>query len=458
MAVFNCRSVAGFEVLTDMGYRLVDLKDAHGNLVITHKNTIEKVVEIDPEAADWTRRGAEMIAYEGKSAVDVARLFNEHTVGGKQTWSDSRVRQHYGREKLIGKDVFRKTKQVTDRQTGKKKVIHLPTSEWIWRDVPHLRILSDELAEAVKRKLGLGAESFGRKAKDRRKTAHRVDLDPKVLIRPVCGCCGNPMILGRSVGKYQSFFCFNANSRIHGCTNRGYKSARIIDEALLGTVMAMLFTDDFLADLTADVNKRLAWIARQPIPSTKKLEQEIANEDRQLKRLTDRLAKLDDTHLDAVLTKAEEMGRQLAAKREQLKQLQRAGRRPNVKSVKEKDVVAALGKLRELLQGDVGVAAQVLKALVGDVVIDTRQVEEQEKPQMVARFTINAMPALAVLDRGRSSETAGTSWPAACSEQPDGLAGKAPPKEVVVPLKRKCHRAGGDPPVTPPTDSQPPKA
>jgi len=387
-----------------VGYRLVDLKDAHGNLVITHKNTIEKVVEIDPEAADWTRRGAEMIAYEGKSAVDVARLFNEHKVGGKQTWSDSRVRQHYGREKLIGKDVFRKTKQVTDRQTGKKMVIHLPTSEWIWRDVPHLRILSNDLAEAVKRKLGLGAESFGRKANDRRKKAHRVDLYPKVLIRPVCGCCGNPMILGRSVGKYQSFFCFNANSGIHGCTNRGYKSARIIDEAVLGTVMATLFTDDFLADLTADVNKRLAWIARQPIPSTKKLEQEIANEDRQLKRLTDRLAKLDDTHLDAVLAKAEEMGRQLAAKRERLKELQRAGRRPNVKGVKEKDVVAALTQLRDLLQGDVGIAAQVLKALVGDVILETRQVEGQAKPQMVARFTINAVPALAVLERNKPKD------------------------------------------------------
>ncbi|MEX0669461.1 MAG: hypothetical protein WD060_03270, partial [Pirellulales bacterium] len=44
----------------------------------------------------------------------------------------------------------------------------------------------------------------------------------------------------------------------------------------------------------------VAAAARQPIPSTKKLEQEITNEDRQLKRLTDRLAKLDDTHLDAV--------------------------------------------------------------------------------------------------------------------------------------------------------------
>jgi hypothetical protein len=69
-----------------------------------------------------------------------------------------------------------------------------------------------------------------------------------------------------------------------------------------------------------------------------------------------------------------------------------------------------------------------------------------------------AVPALAVLDRGRSGETDGTSWPAACSEQPDGLAGKATPKEVVVPLKRKYHRAGGDPSVTPAADSQPPKA
>jgi hypothetical protein len=69
-------------------------------------------------------------------------------VSGKQTWSDCRVRQHYGCEKLVGKDVLHKTRQVVDRQTGKKKVIQVPATEWIWRDVPHLRILSDELARA----------------------------------------------------------------------------------------------------------------------------------------------------------------------------------------------------------------------------------------------------------------------------------------------------------------------
>jgi DNA invertase Pin-like site-specific DNA recombinase len=388
-----------------VGYRLVEVKDADGNLVITHKGTIEKRAEIDPEAAAWIVRGAEMIAREGKSPIELARLFNEQKVGSRQTWSDNMIRKLYSRERLVGREVFRTTRQEKNRTTGKVRYVKLPQDQWLVRESPHLRILPDELADAVRTKLNLAAQSFGRTAKDRTKKAHRADLYPKVLIRPICGGCGTPMILGRSLGKYQSFCCFNALHGIHGCTNRGYKSARIIDEAVLGTVRATLFTEDFLADRTADVNKRLAWIARQPIPSTKKLEQEIANEDRQLKRLTDRLDKVDVTHLGVLVTKAEEMGRQLAAKRERLKELQRASRRPNVKSVKEQDVIAALTHLRDLLQGDVGIAAQLLKAVVGDVILETRQVEGQQKPQMVARFTINAVPALAVLDRCASAQS-----------------------------------------------------
>lgn len=344
-----------------VGYRMVEVKDAEGNLVITHKGTIEKAVEIDPEAAEWTRRGAEMIAYEGKSAIAVARIFNEHKVGGKQTSSDSRIRQHYGRPRLMGKDVFRRTKVLTDRQTGNKKIVKLPEKDWMWREVPHLRILSDELATAVKAKLGLGSESFGRRARDPAKKARRVDLYPKVLIRPICGGCGHPMCLGRPTGKYQSFVCLNATTGIKGCTNRGYKSSRIINEAVLGMVMATLFTESFVTDLTADVNARLAELARKPIPSTKKLEQKIASEERRLKRLTDRLASVDDTDLDAIFVTVKEMEQQLAAKREQLNELQRAGRRTKVKSVREQDVIVALGRLRDLLHGNVGVAARVLR-------------------------------------------------------------------------------------------------
>lgn len=108
-----------------------------------------------------------------------------------------------------------------------------------------------------------------------------------------------------------------------------------------------------------------------------------------------------------------------------------------MKSVKEKDVVAALGKVRELLQGDFGVAAQVLKALVGDVVITTPQVEGHEKPQLVARFTINAVPALAVLEPGKPTDCDGAPapvWDSIHAGPDDEPATAARTAEVIVPL------------------------
>ena len=159
--------------------------------------------------------------------------------------------------------------------------------------------------------------------------------------------------------------------------------------------------------------------------------------DQQLKRLTDRLDKADATHLEVVIAKADEMGRQLAGKRERLKSLQRAGRRPRVKSVREADVVAALTHLRELLHGDVAVASQVLKALVGDVVIEARMVEGKAKSEMVVRFAINAIPALAGLARGGATAGEGKSddaWDAVDDARKARAGGEASPESVVVPL------------------------
>ncbi len=424
-----------------VGYRMVPVTDPEGNVVYTHKGTVEKRAEVDPEAAEWIRRGAEMIANEGKSPIDVARLFNEQKVGGKPTWSDNRVRKLYARERLVGREVFRTTRQVLDRQTGQVRYEKLPRDEWMSRESPHLRILSDDLAMAVRSKLNLAAQSFGRRAKDFRKSVYRADLYPKVLIRPICGGCGTPMILGRSVGKYQSFVCHNAIHGIKGCKNHGYKSARIIDEAVLGAVAAELFSEGFVAAVTKDVNAILAAAAKRPVGSTKKLEQEVANRERQIARLTARLDKVADAGgLDAIFDKVAEMERELKAKRAEMAEQRRLNRRPPVKRVKEKDVTAALAQLRQLLESDVGLAAPVLKELVGDVVIEARIVEGEAKPQMFARFTINALPALAAI--GRDPGAAGDYGPQTlwCYLGEDmasnACAMPGSPIEIVVPLKR----------------------
>jgi hypothetical protein len=96
----------------------------------------------------------------------------------------------------------------------------------------------------------------------------------------------------------------------------------------------------------------------------------------------------------------------------------------------------------------VGVAAQALKALVGEVAIETRQVDGYDKPQMVARFTINALPALAVLERGRPMDRDGAPVPVGNSihASPSGKpATTARPDEVIAPLiydrKAAAHKA-----------------
>jgi hypothetical protein len=47
----------------------------------------------------------------------------------------------------------------------------------------------------------------------------------------------------------------------------------------------------------------------------------------------------------------------------------------------------------------------VLKDLVGDVVLEARPAEGERSPEMVARFTMNAVPALAALCRGNGAES-----------------------------------------------------
>ena len=203
------------------GYRLVDVLTPEGKPELTRKGTIKKRVEIDPEAAEWIVRGAEMIVRDSQSPGAVAVVFNDNNVGGARTWSSNRIRKLYARERLVGVEVFRKTKQVRDRDTGHVDVVQKDREEWMTRECPEMRILSDELAEAVKAKLNLGSMRFGKNAaelrRDGKDPGRRVDVYPTVLVRPVCGGCGKPMALSRSTGKYKSFVCLNSIHGGHGC-------------------------------------------------------------------------------------------------------------------------------------------------------------------------------------------------------------------------------------------------
>ena len=87
----------------------------------------------------------------------------------------------------------------------------------------------------------------------------------------------------------------------------------------------------------------------------------------------------------------------------------------------------------------------MLKELVGDVVIEARTVEGEAKPQMFARFTISALPALALIGQANhldGDDAAPSLW--AYLRDLDGSAASAAGSkvEIVTPLKRD-HGTGG---------------
>jgi hypothetical protein len=117
-----------------------------------------------------------------------------------------------------------------------------------------------------------------------------------------------------------------------------------------------------------------------------------------------------------------------------------------VQRIKEKDVTAVLTQLRDLLQSDVGLAAPVLKELVGDVVIESRVVEGHTRPQMFARFTIDALPALALIGRGpnpEAAQSASSLW-GYLREELDVTPASAAGSRVEIEVRLRRHRRNGE--------------
>jgi hypothetical protein len=154
-----------------------------------------------------------------------------------------------------------------------------------------------------------------------------------------------------------------------------------------------------------------------------------------------------DAAIRSIVAKVKELQEDLDRMREELVEQRRRSQRPPITRVKEKDVLAELNRLRDVLQSDVGIAAPVLHALTGDVVLEARPAKNGKRPEMVAKFTINALPALAAIGQGiepDGDDALRAPWGYLHDENLGGNAGSAAGGqiEIVVPLKRG-HRSDG---------------
>ncbi len=157
------------------------------------------------------------------------------------------------RETYIGRECFRMTRTVRDPETGKVTIEKRPRKEWLIRESPQLRIISDDLWELTQKRIEECAKAYDNSRKDAPK---RTEVYPKTLVRPICGSCGNELMFGRS-GKYASFCCLNGIMGKHNCSFKGYKSVKIVETSILNHLREHVFTEEFLTHFVVEANQQM---------------------------------------------------------------------------------------------------------------------------------------------------------------------------------------------------------
>ncbi|MFC7706236.1 recombinase family protein [Plastorhodobacter daqingensis] len=232
------------------GYNVIKQMDARGELIRGDR-------EINEAEADIVRRIFREFA-AGIGPRTIARTLNAEGIqgpGGKP-WGDTTIRGHVKRgtglinnELYIGRLVWNRMRYIKDPRTGKRVSRMNPVSEWITTEVPELRILDDELWQAVKARQADIAEKYvnvteairAHHQNNRLNTTRR----PRSLLSGLvfCGCCQGPYSL-RGAGR---FACSNHISK-GNCTNKATIRQEELEQRVLAGIKDRLMAPEIAAD------------------------------------------------------------------------------------------------------------------------------------------------------------------------------------------------------------------
>ncbi|KID07493.1 recombinase family protein, partial [Leisingera sp. ANG1] len=233
---------------------------------------------------------------DGLSARTIAAALNAEGVTAPQsgkgtgTWNPSTVSGNIKRgtgilnnELYIGRLVWNRLTYDTNPDTGKRLSRLNPPEDWITEDVPGLRILDDQLWQAVKTRQGEVRQAMNPAGvlteRPRLERARRPTYLLSGLLR--CACCGASYTL---INKTR-YGCAGArNKGAAVCTNRATIGRAEVEERVLSGLKQRLLAPDLLAQFAEEYRKAFNDAAagacqdRQKAEhSLKKVESRIAN-------------------------------------------------------------------------------------------------------------------------------------------------------------------------------------
>jgi site-specific DNA recombinase len=259
------------------GYRVVKKVDERGE-------PIRGLREIDEEQAEVVRRIFRRFA-SGQSARAIAGCLNREGIPSPSgsEWAASTINGNLKRrsgflynEAYIGLLVFNRVQMVKDPETGKRISRPNPPEKWQIVDAPHLRIIDDELWDAVQARKKLYG---GTRLHHRRRPKHMFSG----LVR--CACCG----ASYTVKSKDQLSC-SAHREKGTCDNGRTIRVGTLEQRVLEGIKKRLLAPDAIAGFLAEYHgeqKRLNAINRQ---RRREAEKRLGGIDRQISNIIDAIA------------------------------------------------------------------------------------------------------------------------------------------------------------------------
>jgi site-specific DNA recombinase len=235
----------------------------------------------------------------GQSPIAIAKALNaENQPGpGGRPWQDTTIRGHATRrtgilrnDLYMGKLVWNKQHYVKDPTTGKRLARPNPPDKWIIEDVPHLRIIDNDLWTSVQARLdGIRESAPVKKARAKRFWEHRRSrhLFTGLLF---CSECGSPL---SSAGK--DYLACGKARRSGTCSNKRGVRRHMVEEVILACLrdklMEPVLVEAFVREFHAEVNRQTRFLA-----------QGTDDKKRQLQKLETRLEGMYDAIADGLRT------------------------------------------------------------------------------------------------------------------------------------------------------------
>ena len=225
----------------------------------------------------------------GDSPRAIAQQLNHDAIPGPsgRTWGPSTINGNAARgtgilnnELYIGRLVWNRLHYVKDPETGKRISRLNPTSEWIVKEVPALRIVPQDLWDKVKVR-----QASIKKPRDAATEIPFWDRRrPRYLFSGLikCGCCGGGFsMIGQSL-----LGCSTARNK-GTCDNRLTIRRDILEATVLDGLRHHLMAPDLFEEFCTEFTHELNRLRRDALTARARMERELQSVERGIRRIID---------------------------------------------------------------------------------------------------------------------------------------------------------------------------